>query len=497
LRGEGDGSGIKGMRVSGRRLRRLAAGLGLGLLAGCQVGPAFHPPRVGVPGRFTAASPADRPPAWPQAGWWRNFGSPELSGLIEQAQQHNFSVRVAIAQLEIANAQVLGAGAPLLPSITAAAGGNFSQVGSKVAANGSGGRYGTVGSGKDFSTHQYSGTFDASYELDFWGKNRDALEAAEANAAAAGFNAATVALTEEAAVATTYFQALAYADQLDTAQRNLAAAQGLLAQLEAEYRAGVTDAPTVAQQAALVASEAATIPNYTSLYRQQVIALGSLTGQAPEYLRVAGGSLADLHVPTIRPGLPSELLTRRPDVAQATENLIAANANVRGAIAAFFPAISLTGSAGWQSAALGGLFYPGSFLLSAAASATQPIFDGGALLSTLRVDRATYREFVVQYEATVVAAFSDVETSLTALHYATRQEQLQASAVARAREALAGAEAQLKAGVVDIGTVLLAEQTLLADENTLIAARLTRLDAAAGLYKALGGGWILPDTRGH
>ena len=471
--------------------RHIAALVAAGWLAGCQVGPAFRAPRPPVPPRFDAAAPANAPPAWPRPGWWRNFGSTELSLLVERARQHNFSVRVAVAQLEIANAQVLGAGAPLLPTLSAAGSGSFSQTG--PGASGAGGFTG----GKNIDTRRFSATLNVSYEIDFWGKNRDALEAAEANAAAAGFNAATVALTAEAAVATTYFQALAYADQLRTAQRNLTAARGLLRQLRAELGAGVVDAPTVAQQAALVAAEAATIPNLTSLYRQETIALGTLTGQAPEFLRVAGGSLDQLSAPVIRPGLPSQLLSRRPDIAQATANLIAANANVRGAIAAFFPSISLTGSAGWQSAALNTLLSPGSALLSAAASLAQPIFDGGALLSTLRVDRATYSEYVAQYEAAVVQALSDVETALTALRYATRQQVLQARAVAQAQAALIAAEAQLKAGVVDIGTVLNAEQTLLSDQNTLISVRLTRLDAAVNLYKALGGGWEQPDKQEH
>ena len=206
-------------------------------------------------------------------------------------------------------------------------------------------------------------------------------------------------------------------------------------------------------------------------------------------------TLATVLVPTIAPGLPSSLLTRRPDLAEARAVLIAANADVRGAIAAFFPTIALTGSAGWQSAALNALFIPGSFLLSAAGSLSQPLFDGGTLLANLRVSRAIWREDVALYQSAVVQAFSDVETALTALHYATRQERLQARAVARARQALTAAEAQLRAGVVDIGTVLNAEQTLSSDETTLISARLTRLDAAVGLYKALGGGWTRPISK--
>lgn len=470
----------------------------LALLSGCAVGPRFHAPRLPVPGRFAASG--NQPPAWPQPGWWRNFGSPELDRLMARARLHNFSVRIAVAQLEAANAQVEIAGAPLLPAITGSGGGSFQQAGTSAARSSSRSSFSTLGglssgSGKTIDTRSFTASFQASYQLDFWGKNYDALRAAQANAAAAAFNASTVALTEEAAVATTYFQTIAYQDELAIARQNLAAAEGLLRQLQAELRAGVTDSATVAQQAALVASERATIPNLQSEMRQQAIGLGILTGTAPEFLRVRGGALGALRVPSINPGLPSQLLERRPDIAQAEGTLIAANDNVRAAIAAFFPSITLTGSAGWQSTALNALFSPGSFLLSAASSVAQPIFEGGALAGQLNVNRATYREDVARYEQSVVQAFTDVETALTALHYATRQEALERAAVTRARDALAGAQAQLNAGTVNISTVLTAQQTLLSDENTLEQARLTRFDAAVNLYKALGGGWTLANAE--
>ncbi|SIQ48299.1 MULTISPECIES: efflux transporter outer membrane subunit [Acidiphilium] len=475
------------------RLAVLAAPL---LLAGCVVGPAFHAPKTPVPTAFV--SPTTAQPAWPKPGWWRNFGSSELDTLVAAAKLHNFSVVEAIDQLEAANAQIEVSGSSLLPTITGAGSGNFQQAGSGAAgasSRSSFSQFGGLGSNKNSTTHNYSANFQASYQLDFWGKNYDALRAAQANAAAAQFNAATVALTEEAAVATTYFQVLAYQDELAIAHHNLDAAQGLLNQLNAEFHAGVVDQPTVAQQAALVASERATIPNLVSELRQQALGLGILTGQAPEFLRVHGGSLNDITIPPLRPGVPSALLARRPDVAAAEATLIGANATVRGAIAAFFPAISLTGSAGWQSTALNTLINPGSVLLSAATSLSQPIFEGGALTGTLGVDRATYREDVAKYEQAVVQAFTDVETAMTALHYATDQEHLQRIAVQRAQSALDGARAQLQAGVVDVSTVLNAEETLLSDQNTLEQARLTRLDAAVNLYKAMGGGWVIPKNE--
>lgn len=142
-----------------------------GLLAGCQVGPAFRSPTLAVPPRFAAASPANAPPTWPKPGWWRAFGSPELSSLVEAARQHNFSVREAIAQLEIANAEVLGAGAPLLPNISASGSGSFSQFGTGAAGSSSGSsRFSSVGGNRNIDTHTYAAGFNASYELDFWAR---------------------------------------------------------------------------------------------------------------------------------------------------------------------------------------------------------------------------------------------------------------------------------------------------------------------------------------
>ena len=456
------------------------------LLSACAVGPKFTLPPTAVPARF-AAVPENAPPTWPSRDWWRQFGSHDLDQLITEAEAHNFSIRIAVAQLQAANAEAEIAGAPLLPSLGANVNATDQHVGNGVSVSAVPG-----GNSQYINTHQFAASLQVSYELDFWGKNRDALRAAVANAAASRFNRDTVALTAVSAVATTWFQILADRDGLSIAQRNLAAAEGLLAQLRAELRAGVVDAGTVAQQAALVAGERATIPSLQSQLRQQEIALGILVGKPPEMLNLLPASLDTLHVPQLMPGLPSALLNRRPDVAQAQATLIAANANIRSAIAAYFPSISLTGSGGWQSTQLNLLFMPGSELLSATAGLVQPLFEGGALSGQLAVSRATYRQDVAVYEQTVVKAFSDVETALTALHFATQQEREEGIAVRRAAIALDAVEAQLNAGTVAIGSVLTAQQTLLGDQNALEQARLARFLAAVNLYEALGGGWHAP-----
>ncbi|HUW98331.1 MAG TPA: efflux transporter outer membrane subunit [Acidiferrobacter sp.] len=451
--------------------------LGIPLLSGCTVGPRFHTPRVTVPARY-ASAPQDAPPAWPSSTWWRGFGSPALNSLIQEAEQHNFTIRIAVAQLQAANAQVEVVGAPLLPTLGANVSGQWQRA--------------PRSNPPTPTSHQFGAAIQTSYELDFWGKNRDSLRAAEANAAASRFNRDTIALTAVSAVATTWFQILADRNALRIGLRNLAVAENLLTQLKAELNAGTTDAVTVAQQAALVASERATIPTLRSQLQQETLGLGILVGKPPELLAAPSGDIAALTVPKIVPGLPAHLLRRRPDIARAEANLVAANANVRGAIASFFPNINLTGSAGWSSAALNTLLAPGSLLLSAAAAIDQPLFEGGALTGNLAVSRATYRENVAVYEQTVVQAFTDVDTALVDLHYATEQQRRAAEAVNEARAALAAVRAQLAAGIIDVSAVLIAEETLLTDENSYTQAQLARLDAAVDLYKALGGGWHAP-----
>jgi len=451
------------------------------LLTGCAVGPRFQTPRQSLPARFHAA-PQDAAPLWPHKTWWHGFGSKALDRLILAAEQRNFSIRVAVAQLQAANAQAEVAGAPLLPAVNASGNAQWQRT-----------RQGLLTAGGGASRSPlYGASVQASYELDFWGKNRDALRAALADAAASRFNRDTVALSTLSSVATTWFQILADRAALSIGLRNLHAARRLLRQFKAQFKAGTVDIVTVAQQSALVASERANIPILRSNLGQETLSLGLLVGQLPEDVVVPRGHIEDLNVPPLEAGLPSGLLTRRPDVAQARAQLISANARVRGAIAAFFPTISLTGSASTSSAALHTLLQPGSLLESAASSLSQPLFEGGALTGQLAVSRATYREYVVLYEEAVVRAFTDVETSLTAFHYAQIQARRAAEAVREARKALTAVKAQLQAGIIDVSVVLTAEQTLLSNENAYTQAQLAHLDDAVKLYEALGGGWHVP-----
>ncbi len=259
---------------------------------------------------------------------------------------------------------------------------------------------------------------------------------------------------------------------------------------------GTATALDVAQQEALVAGQAAQIPGFQSQLEQQVIALSTLVGRPPESISIKADTLAGLPAPAVGGGLPSELLARRPDVAAAEASLLAQNGNVRAARAAFFPAVQLTAQGGIESLALSALLGPGSFLFTTAASVTQTIFDNGLKQGDLDQAKGRFAELVADYRQATLQAFQDAETYLVAVRYAAQQETLQRQAVTVAQRAADIARAQLAAGTVDITTVLNTQNTLFADQANFVQARLAHFQALINLYKALGGGWMLPANIG-
>jgi NodT family efflux transporter outer membrane factor (OMF) lipoprotein len=459
------------------------------LLGACDLGPDYQRPQVEMPLEFRA-TPATEAAAWPSDDWWRGFGSPDLDVLIEQARAQNFDIAAAIARVRQADAQVRIAGAALLPTATATAGASWQQVGATR------GFSGVSRGGSTTSTiniHNYNlGPLNAAYEVDFWGRNSAARQAAVSSAMFSRFDQQVVALTVVTNVANTWFTALGLADRLVVAQRNLADAEQTLAVIRGRLDAGTASALDVAQQEALVAGERAVIPNLRSQLEQELIGLGILVGRPPEAITVRPGSLDTLSLPPVSPGLPSSLLERRPDVAEVEAELIALNFDIKVARAAFFPSVQLTGSYGFSNAALNTLFSPGGTIISLAAGLTQPLFDAGTLRGQLEQAKGRYDELLADYRKAVIQSFTDVETALTAWRFATEQEALERQAVATAQRAADIARAQMLAGTVDITTVLQAETTLFNDQDILAQVRLARFQALLNVYKALGGGWVEP-----
>jgi outer membrane protein, multidrug efflux system len=418
--------------------------------------------------------------AWPSADWWRGFGSSQLNDLISQAQKANDDIGSAVARVRQADAQVLIAGAPLLPAVGVGFDASRQQAKSSVL---------SAPGTKPIHYNQFSAQASASYQLDFWGKNQAVLNAARYTAKASRYDRATVELTVMTSVATTYFQALELRDRLDVAERDLSTAQTILKDLTFEETVGTANALDVAQQATTVAVTNASIPPLRQQLRQTQDALAVLVGKVPQDVLPPEGTLKDLTEPEVGPGLPSELLVRRPDVAAAEAQLIAANANIQAARAAFFPSIDLTASGGFVSSALAGLISPPNKVFSLAGSVAQTIFQGGALVGGYRLNKARYDELLSDYHKSVISAFSNVEDALVASQQTAEQYRRQQDAVAKARRAYEITEIQLHAGTVNVLTVLNTQTALFSAEDALVQVRFAHLQALVQLFNALGGGW--------
>jgi NodT family efflux transporter outer membrane factor (OMF) lipoprotein len=416
--------------------------------------------------------------AVPPLDWWRSFRSAELTSLIEQATAANLDIAVAIAQIMQADAQVRVAGAPLLPTVGANASDTTLASGSEFAGSGAGTR-----------SSIYINSLSASYVLDFWGKNRAALNAAVETSEQLRYNREVVTLTTLATVVTTYFQILAAQDRLRIARRNFSDANRILFLIQQQFGAGVASDLNVAQQESLVEMQQATIPPLEATLRQNIAALAVLVGKAPERFTARGGSMAAITVPRVTPGIPSELLNRRPDVRLAEQQLRAANYSVESARAAFFPTITLTGTLGIESTALRTLFGPGAWFYTMASSLTQPILDGGLLLGQLENQKGLQLQYLQAYRKSVLAAFSNVDQMLIAVQQTAAQEQIQRKVVDSSRRAFVLSEQQMNSGTVNLVTLLQVEETLFTAEDQLAQVQLARLLAVVGLYQALGGGW--------
>jgi outer membrane protein, multidrug efflux system len=462
--------------IGHREFNAFAAAMAIAL-GGCSVFPDYERPSLEIPATWRGDETQSS--AWPSADWWRGFGSPQLDSLIAQAQGGNLDLAAAVARVREADAQARIAGAALLPAIGFGSAVSRVRQPSTSTLGSSGGRTNTV----------YDAQISASYELDFWGKNKAVVEAAKATAQASRYSEATVALTTVTSVAIAYFQILELRDQIAVTEANLASAESILEALQAQEVAGTTTALDVAQQETTVATLQAEIPPLQQQLRQFINALAILIGRPPQSVDITSGALADLSYPVVTPGLPSELLARRPDVAMAEAQLQSAHANITVARAQFFPSVQLTIQGGFESTALSSLFGPAGFVDTLASGLTQPIFEGGRLEGQYQYTQAFYDELLQNYRKSVISAFQDTEDALAATQQTAEQERRQQTAVDTAQRAFDIASAQLRAGTITVLTVLNTETALFTAKNVLLQIELGRLNAIVSLFKALGGGW--------
>lgn len=444
-------------------------------LDGCALHP-LSPPEAYVPERFTASPGMDGAAEMDRA-WYRGFASAELSALIETADQDNLDLAVASARVLQANARARAAGAALLPE--------FDASGNVTAFAG----HSNAGSGHETD---WAALLVARYEIDFWGRNRAIARSAQLQAAASAADRATVALTTRAAVTTTYFQVLALRERSRLARLDLEALQAVLQVLEARTRAGQADAVELATQRALIATAQRNIPQ---LDEQEAAALGALAvlvGRQPEEFTIKATSLEGLTIPRLDAGLPSQLLTRRPDLSAAEANLRAADADVQAARAELLPSLALTVNGGLQDPAVqaGVLTLSGAGTsVTAGAALVETIFDRGRRRSQRDLSVARKSELVAAYRSAVLAALLDVENALAARASLEAQRQPVAVAVDQSQLALDGALLRYRAGSGDYLTLLQAQRALYMAQDQASQFELQRLLAAVSLVRALGGGW--------
>jgi len=446
-------------------------------LAACSQVPELTKPQTALPEAYGNGSGTE---LVAPAAWWSLFGSAELNALEEAALAANHDLKAAIARIEQAEANLKVAGAPMLPTLSAAGSGSNDMTHSS-------GSSATTSSTKRV-TRSYQGSMSASYEVDFWGKTRAGILSAESSLAASRFDRDTVALTLTANVASTWFQALALSDRVAVARRNLEIARQSLELAEQKAAFGQTSALEAAQQRSQVALIEAQLPALELQRQQAVDALAILTGQAPSLLALDKVTLAGLPAPVVKAGLPSDLLRRRPDIARAEANLEAANANIGTARAQLFPTVTLTAEGGLLSPYLISIADAHNSFWSLGTSIAATLFDNGKLRGNVELNEARLREAAETYQSTVLTALKEVEDQLAAAHWLALQDESQNQAVAFAREAQRLSDVRYREGAADYLTVLEAQRTLLVAEDGAVQVRLSRLNASVNLVKALGGG---------
>jgi multidrug efflux system outer membrane protein len=453
------------------------------LLAGCAaVGPDYERPAVDLPSTYgdAVANTAGAATAI-DPGWWKLYGDPALDGLVARALERNADIRLAVARIEEADANLREAGATFLPQIDLGAVGSRSGVSTTGAV--------PVPSSVPVIRNNVRLTASTAFELDFWGRLRRTLEAVRAQALGTRYAKEVVALSLAGLTSQAYFSLRSLDAQIALTRETLAVREEYLVIVRSRAAGGIASDLDV-NQAVVARADAAT--QLRDLQRQRALVehqLGTLSGKLDLALAQSATLLA-LPLPPAPPvGLPSALLERRPDVRQAEQQLISANAQIGVARAAMLPNISLTGSYGGESQALSTLLSSGSTIWSLGFGITLPVFDWGRLAARADASEARARQSLAGYQKAVETAFREVADGLTNLEQTTATEDdLQARATA-ARNVLRLARARYEAGYSAYLEVLDAQRTANEAELAVVRNRQNRLSASVDLMKALGGGW--------
>jgi multidrug efflux system outer membrane protein len=464
-------------------MRNLIALLLAGAAAGCTVGPDYKRPVVAVPETYRGAAAPD--PAASDSvsigdqAWWDVFQDDQLRQLIRTALQQNLDLRIAATRILEAQAQLGITRADQFPSVDAGASTSRNRVAKSV----------VPFPLEPYQSSEFQLTATAAWEIDFWGKYRRATEAARASLLASEWGRRAVAASLVSQVASGYFEMRAFDLQLDVATRTLASRRESLRLTEVTTRGGATSLVDVREAEQLVFNAAATIADLERQIAQQENYLSVLLGRNPSDVPRGASLEQQTHLPEVPVGLPSALLERRPDVRQAEQLLIAANANIGVAKAAYFPQISLTASGGVESPALSSLFSTPAGLWSIGAGLTQPIFNAGRIRSRVALSKAQQEEAVLTYQNTIQQSLREVSDALVGYRKGRdfrEQQQLLNRSAADARRL---AEIRYRGGATSYLEVLDSDTRMFSAELGVTQAELAELLALVQIYRALGGGW--------
>ena len=463
----------KALRSTGMRAWILTA---TAALSACMVGPNYVRPPADAPAAFKetqgwkSAQPRD---AAIRGSWWEVFGDAQLNALEAQVDVSNQTLKAAEARVREARALVQQARAALFPTVSANA--------SATRAGGGAGASRSVGtsSATPGVRNNYNVALDASWEVDLWGRVRRNIESSEASAQASVGDLGAAKLSAQAELAQDYWLLRVQDAQIRLLNDTVGAYERSLQLTRNQYAAGVAGRSDVVQAVALDAG----------IQRAQLEhAIPILTGKAPAELSLSTVTL-EPKFPDIPTGLPSELLERRPDIAAAERRAAAANAKIGVAEAAFFPAVTLSATGGFQSSVIGNLLSVPSRYWSLGAALAQVVFDAGLRRAQTDQAIAAYDESVANYRQTVLSAFQDVEDNLAGLRILEQEAGVQDEAVKAARESLAIVLNQYRAGTANYLAVIVIQAAALNNERTAITILGRRLTASVALIKALGGGW--------
>lgn len=468
----GDRLGCITLNQFGTRLRPLPLLLLTLMVSGCSMMvPDYHRPSVPIASQWSSPLTIANKTAMPVSGqWWQDFNSNELNGLMKTGLQKNDSLQAAYNRIEEARGTAELDGAPRYPALSL--GGLYTRQ-------------------NNYSTTSKRSLYGQStYETDFWGENQDKYHSAQQLATAAEYDAETVKMTLTANIANTYFQLLSLDERIQLAQKISGDEQRILDLVQTQAKLGAGSNLEVEQQRNILQTYQATVFSLQQQRDQARFALAVLVGQNPGSFNIHSNNLNSVGSPAPQLSFPANLLRRRPDIQAAEARLTSSNYDIGAARASFLPNIVVTPLVGIDTLS-------GASVWSLIGTLTQPIFAGGALSGQLHFDKAHNQEMANNYKQTLLTAFQDVETQISAVNQLTQAEKLNADAVVSAQEANRLALIQYKLGSIDYQTLLTVERTLYQAQDTSLQVKLQRLQASVGLFRALGGDYAAPSPSSH